>query len=590
VNPNNPRQLVRLTEAIRQSNRRLRPFRENYFQAVEHYVGSRFGEVGMRRTYANFIELAVNIYRRHLAARNPHATITTPNIALKPTAYDFQTAVNERIKEINLVENLRMGVTYAMFSPLGLMKVGLERAGYIEAMGFLHDVAQPFADPVLFDDWVMDMTATSMEAVQFCGNRYRLPIDVVKEEPTFNKTARGKVTGTDTDNEGPDDEYHVKNIARGLESYSDEYQDHVTLWDIWLPAERLVVTLASDDSGEFQDIPPLRIVEWEGPDDGPYHLLRFHEVPGSPLGLPPVALWYDMHILANNLFRKMGHQAEREKDILLVRGAAKQDAQRVLEASDGDAIHVEFADDMKEQKFGGVDPATLAFFIQMKNLFTYMAGNLDALGGLSPQAETLGQDQMLRASASQRLADMQDQVITWTRGIVHAIAWYIWQDPLIRVRYERKIEGTDIVVPGEFSSETKKGDFSDFKIDVQPFSMRHEDPTVRLNLIRSIWHEDILGAIQLLTEQGGAPNIKEYLKLVAEYANLPELQYLVNFDVPRPNEMPQPAGPQQPAGGKRIYERVSRPGGTPAGRENALVNLLLGAQLQQGQARQLAEE
>src|SRR5207253_10472217 len=48
---------------------------------------------------------------------------------------------------------------------------------------------------------------------------------------------------------------------------------------------------------------------------------------------------------------------------------------------------------------------------QLKQLFSSQAGNLDIMGGLSPQSKTAHQDAMLNQNSSQSIADMQDATV-----------------------------------------------------------------------------------------------------------------------------------------------------------------------------------
>ena len=67
-------------------------------------------------------------------------------------------------------------------------------------------------------------------------------------------------------------------------------------------------------------------------------------------------------------------------------------------ANDGEVILVNDANSLKEMRFGGPDQANLAFAIHAKATHSEIAGNLQTLGGLSPQADTLGQEQLLNQS------------------------------------------------------------------------------------------------------------------------------------------------------------------------------------------------
>lgn len=54
---------------------------------------------------------------------------------------------------------------------------------------------------------------------------------------------------------------------------------------------------------------PIRIVDWEGPESGPFCILGFSEVPDQTMPLAPAATWYDLHNMINVLYRKMRRQA-----------------------------------------------------------------------------------------------------------------------------------------------------------------------------------------------------------------------------------------------------------------------------------------
>ena len=52
-------------------------------------------------------------------------------------------------------------------------------------------------------------------------------------------------------------------------------------------------------AGRHEKAKPLRVVDWTGPPRGPYAVLGFNHVPSNIMPLPPVAIWQDLHDLAN---------------------------------------------------------------------------------------------------------------------------------------------------------------------------------------------------------------------------------------------------------------------------------------------------
>ena len=141
-------------------------------------------------------------------------------------------------------------------------------------------------------------------------------------------------------------------------------------------------------------------------------------------------LWSGMHELINGLYRKLERQANRFKRIGVTRGEDTEDAETLRQTSDGEIAAVLNPDAIQEKTFGGIDQQSFAFMLQSKDLFSWLCGNLDSLGGLGASSETVGQDAMLRESSSQRISHMQDAVMLWTKRVLTDFGYYIWADPI----------------------------------------------------------------------------------------------------------------------------------------------------------------
>src|SRR5208337_3159153 len=129
---------------------------------------------------------------------------------------------------------------------------------------------------------------------------------------------------------------------------ADQYRDRLWLRDVWLPKEQLLLTVGCNTNTL------LKVVEWEGPECGPYYKLGYSDVPGNLLPLPPVALWRDLHELSNKLFRKLGNQAEGQKTVLGFTGGDEESVSNFQKASDGDGIRYTGAPPQRLTA-GGVD-------------------------------------------------------------------------------------------------------------------------------------------------------------------------------------------------------------------------------------------
>ncbi|MDO8303436.1 MAG: hypothetical protein Q7T18_09360, partial [Sedimentisphaerales bacterium] len=259
-----------------------------------------------------------------------------------------------------------------------------------------------------------------------------------------------------------------------------------------------------------------------------------------------------------------------------VRTTGQKDGETVINADDGEAITMDDPKNAQEYNYGGIRPESLAFLIQLKDMFAYFAGNLDALGGLSPQAETLGQDQLLNANASKRVLVMQDRMVEFTTGVVTDIAHYLYTDPVTPLPVIKSVPGTAVQVPSSFEPEERVAPFNNYNFQIEPYSMQHQGPAARLQALTQIFQNFLVPFAPMLEQQGITINFRGLLEIIARYGNMPELDNLLVMQEPLSSSLGGPAGMPKSPITRRTYERVNRPGATRQGKDAALTNLLLG--------------
>lgn len=564
--------LNNLLRASRNSRKQLEVFRRNRLYAIKQYVGSHYSEEGASdKVPIPLLALAIKIYLRHLVARRPGVMVGTEYSELKPAAFRMEVALNRLLDEIKFGRTMELLALEAMFS-MGLVKLGLEPAGQVEVNGYFHDVGQFFVDIVDLDDAVWDVRAKTWEARTYTGNRYRLPLEYVKDSGLFKNTGKLTATLRGEGDEGEDD--RAEDVTRAERTDDDEYRPYVELQDFHLMPENVMLTVPFHDDG-----PILNEQEWVGPEEGPYRRLGYGDVPAQINPLPPIAMWMDLHTLSNLLFRKLGRQAERQKEQPTFRGSGTGDATRLREGKDGEWQHVEDPQGVNVIKSGGVDQVNLAFFIHCRDLYSWMAGNLDAMGGLSPQSETLGQDEMLAASSSKTLEDLQDRTLVFQQNIGEAAAWFNHYDPLVDEFMTKRIEGAGVDVPMLYSPETREGDFLDFNFKIEPASMQYRSPSQKLMMLQQTMTNEIVPMLPFLEAAGLQPDFERYFRLKAKYANMPELSEILKFVTPSMAEQAGPVGgqPRQAAQTQRTNVRVNRSAGTRQGTDKVLMQSLLGS-------------
>ena len=217
-----------------------------------------------------------------------------------------------------------------------------------------------------------------------------------------------------------------------------------------------------------------------------------------------------------------------------------------------------------------------------------MAGNLDVLGGLGPQSETLGQDQLLSASASMRIQKMQMATIIFARDIIADIFMYMWEDPLYNPTVTKKVKGfDDISVQVPFGPEERQGEFLRLNIDIEPYSMQHTTPEAKLQGLRTIFTEFVAPLMPMMEAQGVSIDVEMLFRKIGKLGNIPELNDIIVYSNPIHEPQPQqPAG--KPATTTRNYNRRSIPSASNAGKSQILQQALFGGkQIQGSQAESL---
>jgi len=575
TNPLNEKQFNRLTSSIEWSERCMDFPRRKRVESVRQFVGYHYFTGGAeKRVITPFLKMAVNIYVRALAARAPRVLFTARKPEYSPVAANLTSAVNEIPKEINLEGTLCRVVTEALFS-MGIVRVGLHSVGKI--LG--HEYGASFVDVVTLDDYFVDMSAKHSDNIQYCGNGYWLDYEEVMESGKFKKN---KINGLRPDEYTSQGEYGQQRAESvSVDESPTTFKDRVWLRDVWLPDERLLVTYAVKNKRL------LNVIDWEGPERGPYSTLGFDDVPGNLLPLAPVSVWREIHELANSLFRKLGNQADSEKTVLGFTGGDEEGVKNFQRASDGDGI---LYGSQPPQKLtaGGVNSTTLAFYMQCRDLFSYFGGNLDSLGGLAPQSETLGQDKLISEASSAQLRQMSAKVVNFTKDVFTALAYYEWNDPVKTRTLKRQIPGTDLAIYVPWNRREKKGSFDDYILSIDVYSMQDDSPGTKMQKLMMLMQNFVMPMMPAIEQAGGILDVQKLLGLAAKYSDFEELGEIVQFQDQITQTNTGPAG--MPPNTTRTYERVNRPGATDRGKSQILQQALLGGRPQEDEAASLGRQ
>jgi hypothetical protein len=399
-----------------------------------------------------------------------------------------------------------------MFAPWGVVKCGLSKG-------------HPFVDLVTLDDYFIDLSPDRIDQIDYEGNDYWVNYeDIMEDDKYVNKDELKPDERTPM---GPHGENRSQNVTH--RSTADTFKDKKWLRDVWLEDEGLLVTYAINDKKVIReaDLDELK--------HSPYYRLSYNDVPGQIVPLPQVALWRDLHELGNSLFRKLANGADSEKTCLGFPND-EESVNNFKNARDGDGLRFNGQKPEKLQA-GGINPQTMMFFLQVKDLMSYFAGNLDSLGGLGAMTETATQDKLIGDAANAQLDDMGTKTVDEIRSVFQALSYYEYTDPTRKRILQKKIPGTDLTIPVEFGpSQRQNTDWDSLYFDVDVFSMQYDVPSVKLQKLRAFMQEFILPMAPMIEAAGGVIDFKKILKLAGQYANFDEIEELVVFidDIQQP--------------------------------------------------------
>ena len=554
------RDVDRLKVSLRWSRQAMLRYRQKRLEMVRIVMGGHWNESSVPdRQPLNMMDLTLRVWTRNLIARSPKARVVARRKEMRPLAKSFELVMDGVVREMALGRSLEATVVDAMLSPLSVMKCGITEAGMGEALGALHDAGLPYADPVDFEDLVVDMSANDWESMQYVGNRFVMPRAALLGSKLYRVREKDLAETANPVFYGEFGEERTQDLQKqGVGWSGDRFAEPmVSLYDVWMTRDRCMYTFVCDDGGQLLG-DPIREAELDCPEEGPYVPLRYGK--GRMLmGSPPLSNLRDLSDAMNQTFRKLIRQQGRQKTVGLVQSGNEKDAEAIRGASDGEIVPVERPEATREMKFGGIDQASLAFSLQMRDLFSFMAGNLVAQGGLGEVADTLGQDEMIRASASQTIADMQSTTVEFARRVLRQVATYVWYDPERTYMVEKPVGDSGITIPVDVKpSDREEASWLEMEFDIVPGSMQEESNAQRLKGLMGAF-DKLVQAYPAIQAQGLQLDMRGFADMVSDLSNNPDIaDLLVPAGVPPMPQVADQGGESEGVGGVA-------PGGAPPG-------------------------
>lgn len=549
----------RLWGAIEAANEKLSRFRRNRKKLIDEYVGSRYRGEGMeeelgRETIINLMYQWADIYALALVPNRPQFLATPDSEDLGSFAARFELATNQLVKEIGFEWTLRDIVLDSFFG-IGIAKTAMYSSGAVEIDNRMIDPGAPGCQCISLDDAFWDVTARRWSQIRFFGDRYEVQRDSALADESFNQDVVRKIPprSLKTHDEKWGNE-RTDAIGRGLLHDDADLTPMLTLFDVYLPQDQQVATMAWDQP----DLPPLKVGPLDSPKLGPYKHLSFSNVPDNLMPVPPADNLYALHEMANGLWRKIRAQAMRQKTLLMYEDRASDDVGRVLKTGDGGSVKVGSIDAMRSLAMGGAEQTSVLMAAAVLEQFDRMGGNLAVMAGLGPQADTLGQEQMLQAQVGGREEKMAYHVFCFTQSLGMDLGSLLWRDSYKQYEQYLYTKAGNIPVPAHWTADEREGNLEQYRIELDPHSMQFRSPTQRINQLNNLLMNVYMPLLPLLQQQGAALDLQALVEMHAKLLAEPRIKQLIRFPTMPSNQIDQKSPPEpfpKPPVSNRHYTR-----------------------------------
>lgn len=468
----------------------------------------------------------------------------------------YADALNAYSKSMRLEEALQDCALNAFYS-IGVAKVYMAESVpiWLESDEWM-DPGKPFCLSLSLHHLVYDTSATDFRYCQFIADRYRVRYEDLLADNRFSRKVRQQIERL-----GPATTSELFAMEPGgMWSSEDTLEPMVWLADVFIAKTSTVETYAIDENFSIVVEEPLATVKWDGEETGPYHFLNLGPVPGKTTASSPGQNLLRIHNLVNSNYRKLAKQAERLKTINLGVKEDEQIVQAIKQGEDGDYILSEHAEPVRPLRIGGPDQNLFAFTLNALDMFGRMANNLDQRLGLGQSTDTARQEAIVAQGVNRVESYNQERFVKFVREIARELGRLLFKAN-VTVPTQHQI-GKEIVldVPWKAAVEeaSREGEFTDYDIDIDPYSMAYRSPQQKVMELQETFME-LMQLAPLTMQMGMMPDINYYLEEKARLLNNACLQNLL---MPIPQQEGQGGHERQPQmGGPREYiHRSAGPG------------------------------
>lgn len=565
----------RLLKAVKTSRDTMEPFRKVRTSLIKDYVGSWYSESSEdNKTLVNLMNQTARIYMVALAANNPQVMVSTPMVENWPFAKRFEVNLNKLIGDMNLDKTFQSIVLDAFFC-IGCGVVMMRDTdtrfhGLLESEEDVWlDPGEPWLNRVSLDDLILDMSAKELTKMRYCGHRYRADYEKVQDEPGYNKKVKDKIKPTSRQQREITEA--ARDIANNEEANDDELKDMVWLQDIWIAENNTIATMAVE-----QDLPPLIEREWTGSQAGPYKFLSLGDVPDNVIPAAPAINLRNLHLLQNRLHCRMEKDSDAHRVVNAYNPSGATAAEKIRTAERNSWQKMNNPNDINQVEVGGIDQRDMAFATFIQDEYDRLAGNLQAMGGLGPQAATVGQEELVHGAVSRNEADMRMAVVSFASDCILDLGRLMWEDQTLELASSITVGNSGLEVSSDWTPDYRMGEFEDYQFRVEPYSMAFKTPERKLQELYQTLQQ-IAPLWPMFQASGATFDAEAIVDEIARLSNRPEFKRFITFDSPADIlGGDQNTIRQSPVTSRETVRRNIPTGGTAAARNSATIQALMG--------------
>ena len=479
--------------------------------------------------YVNRLNRTATTYTTWCAFNNPKCKIDSFDQSLWPECLRLQGAVNKSVKNIDFKTTLRECVLDAFFL-MACAKVRMADAGVKQVDGFPNlwmDMGKPWVDRISFSDLILDLPGKSLRSMRFYGDRYRANWNEVRERDDYDSNVRAKIAASSKNNINMAGD-RGDLIALGNAVDDDELEPQCWLMDLYLPRERLFVTMSADSEG----LAPLKVQEWDGSEMGPYKFLTFGYVPDNVIPSTPAQQLILLDRLMNILYGTLADQAKAQKNITLLAKGDEDIGEAIKDAANNEYRMVRDPKATMQYKTPGPDGGVVAFFLSAAEIYNELANNERVLAGLATEADTATQEQMLKSGAQGGLAGIKGAVEQFCSDVLREIGGLLWKDQHNKIPNSYEIENTGYYLPPKSASwgpGKRKGIFDHYDFSVVTNSTVYRSPEQILTVVKQ-FAADYLQMLPAI--QAGVFDGEAFTRMYAEATDIPDILRLAKAVTP----------------------------------------------------------